>query len=239
MVGVFLHAQTTRPPDEIAFSRLKADAVVPVALAPGAVATHDGLAVPTDAGVVFVLAASNTAAPPVLIGQRPCASLVAALGSLWVPLCDFARIARVDEKTGGVGSPLEAGIADPSGRVAAGVGSLWVATARAGIVSRFDPDAGQAVAEIRVDREPSSIAAADDALWITSATGDVLTHINAHTNEVVQTVKVGPRPGRVVAGEGAVWVLNRGDGSVSRVDPKSHKVEATLTIGPDAAGSCF
>jgi virginiamycin B lyase len=224
-----------RAPDEIAFSRLKADAIVPVPLAPGAAATADGVAMPTDAGVVWVTASSNGAAPPVLVGQRPCAGLVAALGSLWVPLCDHGRIARLDDKTRGVGLPVELAVADPHGRVAAGVGSLWVVSDARGIVSRIDPDSGQVVAEIRVAAEPSSIAFADDALWITSVTGDGLTLVNAHTNEVVATTKVGPRPGRLAVGEGAVWVLNRGDGSVSRVDPKSHKVEATLVIGNAAA----
>lgn len=224
-----------RPPDEIAFARLKADATIAVPLVPGATATADGLAVPTDAGLVLVAASSNTLSPPVLTGQRACASVVSGLASLWVPLCDLSRIARLDDKTYGVGRHVDLTVADTSGRLAAGVGSLWVASDSRGIVSRVDPETGQVVAEIRVAAQPSSIVFADDALWISSATGDLLTHVNAHTNDVVETVKVGPRPGRLVVGEGGVWVVNRGDGSVSRVDAKTHKVEATLAIGPIAA----
>lgn len=238
IASIAVQAQTPpapRPADEIPFARLKADAVVPVALAPGAVATADGMALPTAGGVVLISAASSARGGTVLTGQRPCASLVAALGRLWVPLCDLGRIARVDEKTLGVGLPVDLGIADPAGRLAAGVGSVWVASGKTGIVSRIDPDSGQVVAELRVAGEPSSIVFAEDALWITSAAGDVLTHVDAHTNTVEDTVKVGPRPGRLAVGEGAVWVLNRGDGSVSRVDPKTHKVDATMAVGPQAA----
>jgi streptogramin lyase len=223
-----VHAQTPRPADELPLTRLKADAVLPFTLRPGAVATSDALLAPTDAGVVRVGAAGNDVAAPVLVGQRPCASLAAVAGHVWVPLCAHHRIARIDEKTSGVGTPVELDVADAAGRIAAGVGSLWVASSGRGIVSRVDPDSGQVVAEIRVAADPSSIVFADDALWITSAAGDLLTHVNAHTNQVVETVKVGPRPGRVAVGEGAVWTLNRGDGSVSRVDPKTHKVEATI-----------
>jgi streptogramin lyase len=227
-------AQTpARPADEMPLARLKADAIVSVALRPGAAATTEALILPTDAGIVRVTVADNAAAAPVLVGQRACASLAIAAGALWVPLCEHQRIARVDEKTSGIGVPVELAVADPGGRIAAGVGSLWVASAARGIVSRIDPESGEVVAEIRVAAEPSSVVFADDALWITSAKTDLLTHVNAHTNEVVETVKVGPRPGRLAVGEGAVWTLNRGDGSVSRVNPKTHKVEQTIAVGRD------
>ncbi|MGE0812340.1 MAG: hypothetical protein AB7O28_00535 [Vicinamibacterales bacterium] len=232
--AVALHAQPPRPPDEIPFSRLKAAAVVPVALRPGAAETPDGLVLAVDRGLVRVPAATNVPAPSVEVGA-PCANLLAALDAIWVPLCGDGRIARVDQKTSAVGPPIPLAAADPGGRIAAGVGSLWVASDRRGVVSRVDPEGGAVVAEVRVAGEPSSIVAADDALWITSAAGDALTHVNAHTNAVVETVKVGPRPGRLAVGEGAVWVLNRGDGSVSRVDPKTHKVVATVAVGADVA----
>lgn len=232
--GVALLAQTPRPPDEIPFSRLKAAAVVPLPLRPGAAELPDGLVLPTDGGVVRVPAATNAPGPPVEIG-RPCASLVAGSGALWVPLCEAGRIARVDEKTSTVSSPLQLAVADPAGRIAAGVGSVWVASDRRGVISRVDPDGGGVVAEVRVAAEPSSIVFSEDALWITSATGDALTQVNAHTNAVEEIVKVGPRPGRLAVGEGAVWVLNRGDGSVSRVNPKTHTVAATIAVGADVA----
>lgn len=230
---------TTNPgrrPDELPFTRLEADAVVTVAMRPGAVAAEEAVVLPTDDGLVRVAATDTKAAPAVLTGQVPCASLAVGLDAVWAPLCAAGRIARVVEKTAGVGPPIELAPADATGRIAVSIGSLWVASSARGVVSRVDPASGQVVAEIRVAAEPSSIVAAGDALWITSAAGNVLTHVNAHTNEVVATVKVGPRPGRLAVGEGAVWTLNRGDGSVSRVDPATHKVEATIAIGQAAAG---
>lgn len=224
-----------RRADEMPFARLKADAVVPAPLRPGAVAIADGVVLATDAGLVRVSASDSKASPPVLTGHAACSSLAAGLGAIWAPLCDAGRIARVDEKTSGVGLPIELAPADSTGRIAASVGSLWVASSARGVVSRVDPDTATVVAEIRVAPEPSAVVASGDAVWVTSASGDVLTRVNAHTNEVVATVKVGPRPGRLAVGEGAVWTLNRGDGSVSRVDPATHKVAATIALGQAAA----
>lgn len=224
-----------RPADEMAFARLKADAVIAVALRPGAVAVGDAVVLPTDSGLVRVTAATNVATPPVLTGQLPCAGLAAGIGAIWAPLCAAGRIAQIDEKTSGVGAPIEIAPADPDGGIAASVGSVWVASSARGIVSRVDAATTAVVAEFRVAAEPSAVAASGDALWITSATGNVLTHVNAYTNVVVDTVTVGPRPGRLAIGEGAVWTLNRGDGSVSRVDPATHKVVATIAVGAAAA----
>lgn len=224
-----------RPADELAFARLTADATVAVAMRPGAVATAEAVVLPGDRGLVRVAAKGSHASPAVLTGQVACASLAVGDGAIWAPLCEAGRIARVDEKTAGIGAPIELRITDPSGRIGTSVGSVWIATAAAGVLSRVDAETGAVVAEIRVAAEPSSVVASGDAVWITSAAGNVLTHVNAHTNEVVATVKVGPRPGRLAVGEGAVWTLNRGDGSVSRVDPATHKVEATIAIGPAAA----
>lgn len=224
-----------RPADELSFARLKADAVVAAPMRPGAVATAEAVVLSTEGGLVRVSAKGNQASPAVLTGQSACASLAVGNDAIWAPLCGAGRIARVDEKTSGVGAPLELGPADPAGRIAASVGSVWVATAASGVVSRIDPASGTAVAEIRVAAEPSAVVASGEAVWVTSAAGNLLTHVNAHTNEVVATVKVGPRPGRLAVGEGAVWTLNRGDGSVSRVDPATHKVVATISVGQAAA----
>lgn len=227
---------TSRPADELSFTRLKADAIVAVPMRPGSVATAEAVVLPAETGLIRIAATGTQASPAVLTAQTACASLATGLGAIWAPLCDAGRIARVDEKSAGVGLPIELRPIDPAGRIGTSVGSVWIATAAAGVLSRVDAETGAVVAEIRVAAEPSSVVATGDAVWVTSATGHVLTHVNAHTNEVVATVKVGPRPGRLAVGEGAVWTLNRGDGSVSRVDPATHKVEATIAVGQVAAG---
>jgi virginiamycin B lyase len=218
---------------ELPLTRLKADATVPLALTPGAVAVDKALWVATPAGVVVVDSAKNVAAAPVVVpGGPPCATPAHGSKAVWVPQCAARSVARIDETSREVVTAA-VGPADAEGSIAACVGSVWMATDAKGVVSRLDPETREVVAEVYVAREPSGVTCADDAVWVTSAAGGVLTRVNAHTNEVVETIAVGPRPGRVVVGEGGVWTLNRGDHSVSRVDPATNKVVATIAVGHD------
>lgn len=224
-----------RKPDVIAFTRLTADARIPIGLAPGAVATDDAVWVRTPTGVTRIDVAGNTLAPAVALPAAPCASLAVAFGSVWAPLCGPGTVARVDLKTNAVTTPLTLRVADPAGRIATAVGSVWVPS-ESTVLSRVDPDTSDVVGEAFVARGAAAVAASDDALWISSGDGDVVTRVSPYTNAVIETVKVGPKPGPVVVGEGAVWVLNRGDGSVSRIDPKTSKVVATIPVEGGGAG---
>lgn len=226
---------TPRLADVIPLARLTPDARIMLALAPGAVATDDGVWTPSATGVTRIDAKANTAASAVMLPAPPCANLVVAFGSVWAPLCASGTVARVDVKTLAVAPPLALRLADAAGRIATAVGSVWVASEDT-VVSRLDPDTNDVVAEVFVARGPVAVAAGEDALWITSTAGDVVTRVNPHTNAVVETVKVGPKPGRLVVGEGGVWTLNRGDGSVSRIDPKTNKVVATVAVAGAGAG---
>ena len=230
-------APSHRPPEEIAFDRLTADAVIPLALERGAVASDDAVWMPaTAAGTITrVDAKDNAAGSFIPAGAEPCASLAVAFDSVWVPLCSDGTIARVDLKELKATATAALKVA-ADGRIASGVGSLWAITdARKGVVSRIDPDTNMVVAEIYVAAGVASIALADDALWITSEQGSRLTRVNSHNNQVVEPIEVGPRPGPIAVGEGAVWTLNRGDGSVTRVDPDTNKVVATIEVGDDVA----
>jgi virginiamycin B lyase len=221
-----------RPPAEIPLARLTPDATIAVTLAPGSVASDDGIwTVDAAAGsVVRIDVKTNTAAVPIAIGKGPCASLELAFGSVWVPLCDEHQIARLDLKTQKAAGRVAVDIAAADGRIASSVGSVWVLSDRRGVLTRIDPDTNAAVAEIYVAKGPTAIAAGDNTLWVTSEDGNHLTRVNPHTNEIVETIAVGPKPGRVAVGEGGVWTLNRGDGSVTRVDPASNKVVATIPL---------
>jgi virginiamycin B lyase len=245
-------AKAPRPPVEIPLARLKADATVAVAFAPGAVESTDAVWVldRTAGTIVRLDAKDNSAGKPIAVGAQPCASLLVAFESVWVPLCGGAAIARADVKTGKVTTPLKMAVADPEGRVASGVGSIWAISDRKGVLSRIDPDTNMPVAEIYVAGGAASVVSSGDALWVTSddvpstslragssspQQKGLLTRINPHNNEVVEVVAVGPKPGRLAVGEGGVWTLNRGNGTVSRVDPASNKVVATIAVGEDAA----
>lgn len=243
-----------RPPADIPLARLKADATVALALAPGSVESADAVWVPNRAAgtIVRVDAKDNSVGSPVAVGAQPCASLAVAFDSVWVPVCGSGAVARADVKTMKVATTLKIAVADGDGRIATGVGSVWVITDRKGVLSRIDPDTNTAVAEIYVAGGASSVVFSDDALWVTSEDGNPstplgaspsttlrkrrLTRINPHNNEIVEVVEVGPKPGRLVVGEGGVWTLNRGNGTVTRVDPATNKVVATIPVGEDAAG---
>ena len=247
-----------RPPAAIPFTRLTADAAVPVALGPGAVASADAVWVAnrTAGTVTRVEAKDNKPGAPVQAGSQPCASLVAAFDSIWVPLCGDGAIARVDAKTLKVTATVKMAGIPGDGRIATGVGSIWAITDRKGVVSRIDPDTNAAVAEIYVAGGAAAVEFGEEALWITSACEGgaprveakggakpavachVLTRVNPHNNEIVETIEVGPKPGRLAVGEGGVWTLNRGaDGNatVTRVDPATNKVVATITVGEGVA----
>ena len=248
-----------RPPADIPFARLTPDAIIPLALGPGAVESDDGvwLSDRQRGSIVRVDAKDNTAGAPIVIGVQPCASLAVAFDSIWVPMCGDRSLVRVEAKAPRVAATLATPVANGDGRIATGVGSIWVVTDRKGIVSRIDPATNAPVAEIHVAAGATAVAFGEAALWITSTCEgggtpvsgggnpfsgvacNVLTRVNPHTNEVVEEIAVGPKPGRLTVGEGGVWTLNRGIGgqgsTVTRVDPATNKVVATITVGEGVA----
>jgi virginiamycin B lyase len=225
------------PPADIPFARLTADAVVTVALEPGAIEFTDGIWIPNrSAGTIVPIdAKKNAAGTPIAAGPAPCGSLVAAFESVWVPLCGNGTLARLDPKAGKVTATLKLALASGDGRIATGIGSIWAITDPKGVLSRIDPATNAVVAEIYVAGGAHSAVFSDEALWITSEAGNVVTRVNPHNNQIVETIEAGPRPGRLAVGEGAVWTLNRGNGSVTRIDPATNKVVATIPLGEAAA----
>jgi virginiamycin B lyase len=244
LCGVVLAAQTAqtaqnsssstpRPVPEIQLSRLKPDAILAIALEPGAAIVEDGVWVSqkTPGAVLRIDGKTNAVGKPVPLTKQPCGALAAAFDSVWVPLCDGTSIVRVETKSGNVTATMPLSVPRPGGGLAVSVGSLWVITDVKGVVTRIDPATNTPVAEVYVAAQPTSVTATDDAVWVTSEAANVVTRIDAHTNVIVETIKVGPRPSRVALGEDAVWMLNRGDGSLTRVDPKTNKVVATIAVG--------
>lgn len=221
----------------IPVSKLVTDATIPVALTPGAGVSDTAIWIPDRAAgtVVRVEVKDHRVSAAVAIGKEPCASIVYAFKSVWVPSCSERHLARVNPDNLTIAAKAAIVAADAAGLIAAAVGSIWVVTDRTGVVSRIDPDTNAAVAEIHVRGGASSLLSAGEAIWVTSGAGNRLTRVNPHTNEIVESVEVGPRPGRLAATAGAVWTLNQGDGSVTRVDTATNKVVATITVGGDVA----
>lgn len=227
---------SSRPPADIPFARLTADATIATPLEPGAIASDEAVWVPGRASgtIVRIEAEGNVVGTPLAVGSQPCASLAIAFDSLWVPLCGDKGIARVDRKELKVTSTAKVAVANAEGRIASSVGSIWVITERKGVLSRIDPSTGASVAEIYVAGGAAAVEAGNDALWITSEDRGRLTRVNPHNNEVVDEIAVGPKPVRLAVGEGGVWTLN-GDGTVTRVNPETNKVVATISVGGDTA----
>jgi virginiamycin B lyase len=222
---------------EIPLSRLKADATLAIALTPGAGASEDAIWIPNraDGTVVRIDAKDNRMHPGVAVGSNPCASVVAAFTSVWVPSCGDRVITRISPADLKVTATAAAAVAVPEGRVAAGVGSIWVVTDRRGGLTRIDPDTNAAVAEIYVPRGAAAVVFAGDALWIASGDGKHVTRVKPHNNEIAETLEVGPSPTAIAAADGAVWTLNRGDGSVTRIDAATNKVVTTIAVGKDVS----
>jgi streptogramin lyase len=231
-------AASPPPAAEIPFSRLQADATLAIALEPGAVATGDAIWVRSHAAgtVTRIAAKDHTTGTPVSVGTGPCASLVVAFDSLWVPLCGDRRVARVNMKEEKVTATVAVTVDGADSRIATAAGSIWAIADRQGVMVRVDPDTNLPVAEVHLPAGPTAVVAGADVLWITSEDVGRLSRVNPHNNEVEEIVAVGPKPGSLAVGEGGVWTLNRGDGSVTRVDPKTNKAVATIAIGPDVAG---
>ena len=230
-------SQSALPPGQIPISRLTADATLPVALTPGAVASDDAVWI-LDAragAVVRVEAKGNKVGTAVPVGANACASLVVAFTSMWAPSCGERAIARISPADSKVTAKVAIEAATADGRIAAGVGSIWVVTDRKGVVTRIDPDTNLPVAEINIAGGAAAVLFHDDALWVTSGSGRRLTRVNPHNHEIVEIIEVGPKPSRLAAAEGAVWTLNQGDGSVTRVDTATNKAVVTINIGIEVA----
>jgi virginiamycin B lyase len=222
---------------QIPMSRLTADAVLPIALLPGAVASDDAVWIrDAKAGaIVRVDAKGNKVGTAVPVGANACASLVVAFTSVWAPSCGDRSVARINPADSKVTAKADVEVANPDGRIASGIGSIWVVTDRKGVVTRIDPETNQPVAEIHVAGGAAAVLFHGDALWVTSGAGKTLTRVNPHNNEIVETIDVGPEPVRLAAADGAVWTLNRGDGSVTRVDTATNKAVVTISIGKEVA----
>jgi len=164
---------------------------------------------------------------------RPCGTMAALEGSLWVANCPDANLYRIDMEGAKVEAILETGIAEPRGEtnVVAGAGSVWVPSDADGVISRIDPATNEVIARIEVVEGTFFLAFGMDALWAVSSGQKLLQKIDPAANQVVATVELGEQPGFLAAGEGAVWVQEQGAGTVARIDPESVKVLGRTKVG--------
>src|SRR5688500_8349894 len=185
---------------------------------------------------------TNTVVTLIEVGERPCAGLVAAFGSIWVPLCGNENggkgIARIDPKTNKVSATITAvGPALSEGGITANADSIWILSDMKGVLSRIDPATDRLVAEIPVPPGSSvCVLGEDGAVWVVSTDKSVVVRVDPKSNLVTDQVEVGPNPRFTTVGGGSIWTLNQGDGSVSRVDVKTKKLITDIQLGVPGGG---
>ena len=180
---------------------------------------------------------TNKVAALIDVGQKPCSGLVAAFGTLWVPLCGDKAVARVDLETNKVVAMIPIGPALSEGGLTANADSIWILSDTKGILTRIDPATNRSVAEIGVPSGSSvAVLGEDGAIWVVSTEQSVVVRVDPRTNLVTDRVKVGPNPRFTAAGDGAIWTLNQGDGSVSRIDVKTKKLITDIQLGVPGGG---
>ena len=178
---------------------------------------------------------TNTVTHTVTLGGSPCGPMTFAFGSIWVPLCGKG-VARVDPKTHTLTATVATQTPASRGAVVSAVGSIWTIADERGTLTRLDPDANTAVAEVYTEPGGVALAFGADALWIASPTANLVTRLNPYTNVVTQTIKVAGQPSSLVVADGAVWTLNSAANSVSRIDIKTNKVAETIALGAGGSG---
>lgn len=184
--------------------------------------------------VVKVEAKTSKPGDPIEAGKEPCAGMATGFGSLIVPLCGGAGLARIDLKTNKVTvvpRDLTAGVAGP----VTGVSSIWIATGARGLLARLDPESNAPVAEMPLGAKALALAFGQSALWVGTDANELL-KISPYTVVTNEIIKVGKAPRSIAIGEGAVWTLNVGDATISRVDPKTNKVVHTIKLGVPITG---
>jgi streptogramin lyase len=179
-------------------------------------------------------AKENKPGTPITGLNQPCAGLVNAFTSLWIPNCGDHSIIRIDPKTGKSTATLPLGATAARPGIAATPDSVWAFTDTHGTLSRIDPQQNTVVAEFRVYPGCNSLSFGETALWVTCPAENKVLRIDPQTNVIDKSIDVAARPVALAFGENSVWVLCEKDGKIDRIDPKTNKVSKTIELGTPA-----
>ncbi len=165
-----------------------------------------------------------------------CAGIIAAFGSLWVPLCGTTReVVRIDIKTRRIVAKISDGPAE-EGAITASGDSVWFTSNDSGTLVRLDPATNRVRQRVAIASGSYNPIVYREIVWITSHEHSLVTGVDAHSGNVIGTVPTGPQPRFLAAGAGSLWVLNQGDGSVTRIDPIKRRAVATIALGVPGHG---
>ncbi|HSO30617.1 MAG TPA: hypothetical protein VLS28_11990 [Candidatus Sulfomarinibacteraceae bacterium] len=161
----------------------------------------------------------------------------AGAGSLWFPLEDLGKVARVDAESGEIETLINTGDpealaglkSDPHG-VAVGDAGIWVAQAAARAVGRIDPETNAIADSIPVAVVPYALALDGPALWATSFEDDLVVRVDLSTGKVVAEIPV-TKPTGIAIGLGSAWVVEHRNDSLVRIDSTTNEVVARIVLG--------
>lgn len=162
--------------------------------------------------------------------KQPCAAMISAFKSIWVPSCADGTLSRLDEKTKKITASVPVPVIDSPRSVSATADSVWVLSDSKTTLTRIDPDENRIVAEIRLPASCNSIIAAESALWVSCPNEDKVLRIDPATNLVANRIEVSPHPVSLTFGESSIWALCKTEGKVARIDPKTYKVTTNIDL---------
>jgi YVTN family beta-propeller protein len=164
-------------------------------------------------------------------------------GFLWVIAGD--SIVQIDPQTNQVvGEPIHVAVPEEGGLEAIAVGqdAVWLSLVGAGdndrgnpidSVLRVDPQTGETVARIQVQRGPMSLAYTPGSVWVVNfgLSARTVRQIDSKTNQLIdEPVTTGLAPYGMTVGGGSVWVVNHDDGTLTRFDPGTKQVIANIQL---------
>jgi len=227
------------PGVQIPFALLKSEAEVTVEGPGDAMLFADQVTLASSNGSLARLdPKTNKLSDPFKGVEQPCAGLVSAFGSLWVPQCGKDTLVRLDPKTGKITATIAVGISASLNGLAANADSVWLLSDHRSTLSRIDPQSDAVVAEVRVEPGCTSLTFAETALWLACPSLNKVIRIDPKTNQAVNRIEVPGKPISIASGEGSLWVLCQAEGKVVRIDPKTNKVTSTLELSiPNAEGN--
>jgi virginiamycin B lyase len=229
------------PGVRVPFADLKPELEFVPAAPPAWIALADSILIPAKDGLARVdpKAKESKWGEPIGGLTQPCAGLVNAFTSLWVPNCGDGTLVRMDPKTFKVSAKVATGTGGARVGIAATADSVWMLTDTRGTVSRIDPVQNVVVAEFRVYADCNTLVFGETALWLTCPAENVVLRVDPQTNLVDKSIEVSTTPGALVTGESSVWVLCEKEGKVERIDPKTNKVTKTIELGAPATGGAI
>lgn len=150
---------------------------------------------------------------------------VDASQSLYLPLVSQSFVAAPSDGRASWGAPIATSTTD---------GSVWVVNPDAGSVTHLDPVERTLIAEIKVGREPWSLAIAPDGnlVYVVDRAAGTLVVVHAPKHRVLTTIAVGAEPGAVAlspSGATAYVTLSSAQ-TLAVVDTRQFQVRAQVAV---------